>query len=143
MVDDRPSFANKQRFPEAADTVNADYSNAFDRIPIGPSSFIVIVTRGHRNDEEILERSIRTPARYIGMIGSKRKIYTALEHIIERGGSPEALQNVYAPVGLEIGAVTAEEIAVSIVAELIRVRRGEHLPLGHKAESSKAFHASK
>lgn len=137
VIDDRSAFANQQRFPEASETFAMAYAEAFNRISITSSSFLVIVTRGHHHDEEILERAIQTPARYIGMIGSKRKIVTAFEHIIERGGSAEALQRVFSPIGIEIGAVTAEEIAVSVVGELIKVRRGEHLPLRHKSDELK------
>jgi len=135
VVDDRPAFSNEERFPEAGATIVAEFAKAFDRLAIAPSSYLVIVTRGHRHDEEVLEQAIRTPAAYIGMIGSQRKIAAAFEHIVERGGSREALRRVHTPVGIEIGALTAEEIAVSIVAELIRVRRGAALPLRHKSEA--------
>lgn len=135
VVDDRPKFANPQRFPEAVQTLAIDYLEAFNRLAIKPSTYIVIVTRGHRHDEEILERAVQTSAKYIGMIGSRRKVLTTYEHLVERGVPAETLKRVRAPMGIEIGAVTAEEIGVSIVAELIRVRRGEDTPLQHKSES--------
>lgn len=134
VVDDRPQYANPQRFPAADQTLAVEYYEAFSRLSIKLSSYIVIVTRGHRSDEEILEEAIKTPARYIGMIGSKRKVLTTYEHLVERGVPTESLKRVHAPMGLEIGAVTAEEIGVSVVAELIRVRRGENIPLTHKSE---------
>ncbi len=133
VIDDRPSFANQTSFPDAAETLAVDFLTAFDSVDIRPSTFVIIVTRGHLRDEEILERVIQTPARYIGMIGSKRKVLATYEHIVERGISPGSLRRVYSPVGLEIGAATAEEIAVSVVAEMIRIRRGKNLPLRHKS----------
>lgn len=135
IVDDRPKFANPQRFPEAMQTLAVDYLEAFDQLTIKLSTNIIIVTRGHRHDEDILERALQTSAKYIGMIGSQRKVLMSYEHLVERGTSVEDLKRVHAPMGIEIGAVTAEEIAISIVAELIRVRRGEHLPLQHKSQS--------
>jgi xanthine dehydrogenase accessory factor len=133
IVDDREKFANPQRFPEAVQTIVADFLDAFNRITISPSSYVVIVTRGHRHDEAVLERALSTPAGYIGMIGSKRKVLTAFEHLASRGVTKDSLRRVHAPIGIEIGAVTAEEIAISIVAELIRVRRGTDQPLQHKS----------
>lgn len=134
IVDDRPKFANPQRFPEAAHTIAIDYMEAFDELTIKSSTYIVIVTRGHRYDEDILEQAVKTPARYIGMIGSRRKVLTTYEHLVERGIPLEALKRVHAPMGIEIGAVTAEEIGISIVAELIKNRRGDDVPLRHKAD---------
>lgn len=133
IIDDRPKFASKQRFPEAARTIAIDYLDAFTRVRIKPSTYVVIVTRGHRHDEEILERTLQTPAKYIGMIGSRRKVLITYEHLIERGVSVDVLKRVHAPMGIELGAITAEEIGISVVAELIKVRRGNHLPLRHKS----------
>jgi len=135
IVDDRPTFANKQRFPEAVQTLAIDYLEAFTRLTIKPSTYVVIVTRGHRHDAEILERTLQTPAKYIGMIGSRRKVLTTYEYLIERGVSIDALKRVHAPMGIELGAITAEEIGISVVAELIRIRRGNQLPLQHKSNS--------
>ncbi len=134
VVDDREEYANPQRFPEAFQALDTDFSEAFNRLRIKPSTYIVIVTRGHRYDEEILEEALKTPAKYIGMIGSKRKVFTTYEHLVERGVPFEALKRVHAPMGLEIGAVTAEEIGVSIVSELIAVRRGLNAPFASKSE---------
>lgn len=125
IVDDRPEYANAERFPEADTTVALDFVEAIQHIEIKPSTYIVIVTRGHRSDEEILSRVVSSPAKYIGMIGSRRKVLTTYEHLVEHGVSVESLKRIHAPIGLEIGATTAEEIGISIVAQLIAVRRGE------------------
>ena len=134
IVDDRPQYANPQRFPEADATLAVEYYEAFGRIAIKPSTYIVIVTRGHRSDEDILEEAIKTEARYIGMIGSARKVLATYEHLIQRGVSVEVLQRVHAPMGIDIGAVTAEEIGVSVVAELIAARRGTEENVPHKSK---------
>jgi xanthine dehydrogenase accessory factor len=123
VVDDRETFANAQRFPMAAE-VHTSYEEAFAKVHPGPSTYLVIVTRGHKDDMRVLEWAIQTEARYIGMIGSKRKVLSVYK-ALEKGSIPlEKFARVHAPVGLEIGALTPEEIAVSIVAELIAVRRG-------------------
>ncbi len=133
IIDDREKFSNKDRFPEAEKTLAMDFGEALEHIKIKESSYVLIITRGHQYDEEILKRVIKTPARYIGMIGSKRKVLTTYEHLTERGISTQALKRVFAPVGIEIGAVTAEEIAISIVAQLIHARRG-NTQLKNKSE---------
>jgi xanthine dehydrogenase accessory factor len=125
IVDDRPEYANAQRFPEAARTLAVEFEEALRHVDIKPSTYIVIVTRGHRSDEEILARVVNSPAKYIGMIGSRRKVLTTYEHLVKRGVSVETLKHIHAPIGIEIGAKTAEEIGVSVVAQLIAVRRGE------------------
>ncbi len=128
IVDDREEYANAQRFPDAVRIIPMPFDVAFDHLDIKDSASIVIVTRGHQLDGEVLVRAIKTSARYIGMIGSKRKVIATYEQLLHDGVSLEALKRVHAPIGLDIGAVTAEEIAVSIVAELIRVRRGVEKP---------------
>lgn len=134
IVDDRKEYANRERFPEAAQTLAVEYHNAFNQLIVRSSTYIVIVTRGHRSDEEILERALKTPAKYIGMIGSKRKVLTTYEHLADRGTPLRDLKRVHAPMGVEIGAVTTEEIGISVVAQLVHVRRGGPLPLKHKSE---------
>jgi xanthine dehydrogenase accessory factor len=124
VIDDRPAFANRERFPMADDTLVEDLYTVFERLRIDDQSYIVAVTRGHQHDEPVIEQAIRTEARYIGMIGSKRKISRMWKKLIERGANPDRLAQVHAPIGLEIGADTPEEIAVSVVAQLIQVRRG-------------------
>ena len=124
VIDDRPAFANKERFPMADATLVEDLTTVFERLNIDDQSYIVAVTRGHQHDEPVVEQAIRTNARYIGMIGSKRKITRMWKKLIERGSDRDRLAQVHAPIGLEIGADTPEEIAVSIVAQLIQARRG-------------------
>lgn len=134
IVDDRKEYANPERFPEASHTLAVEFRDAFSHLTVKPSTYIVIVTRGHRSDEDVLEQAVKTSAKYIGMIGSKRKVLTTYEHLVERGVSIDALKRVHAPMGIEIGAVTPDEIAVSIVAQLINVRRCAGLPLRNKSE---------
>lgn len=123
VIDDRPDFANAERFPEANNIlVIKDFNNAFDGLEIDEDSFIVIITRGHQYDMTVLEQSLRTNAGYIGMISSKRKRAAIYEALIARGVKREQLKQVHSPIGIDIGGETPEEIAVSIVAELIKVR---------------------
>jgi len=124
VVDDRESFANPERFPMAARTVSGPWSEALGGLEIGSNAYVVIVTRGHRMDGECLAWALGTPARYVGMIGSKRKIRTIYETLRGTGVTDDRLAKVRAPIGLDIGALTSEEIAVAIVAEMIAVRRG-------------------
>jgi xanthine dehydrogenase accessory factor len=124
VVDDRAEYALKSRFPEAAQTISKNWSAAFEDLKIHPATSIVIVTRGHQSDAEVLRQSVTTHARYIGMIGSGKKVVATFARLLKDGVSLSALKCVHAPIGLDIGAVTAEEIAVSILAELIRARRG-------------------
>jgi xanthine dehydrogenase accessory factor len=124
VIDDRAEFAGAARFPSAAEVIQASFYGAMERIPVDASSFLVIVTRGHLHDKAVLAQALRTDARYIGMIGSRRKrdiIYAAL---LEEGYTRADLDRVHSPIGLDIGAETPAEIAVSVVAELIRERAG-------------------
>ena len=123
VIDDRTEFANPQRFPEAELTIAKDFKEAFSELKIDKSSYIAIVTRGHAYDEVVLEWVLGTKAKYIGMIGSKTKNQTIFSHLLTKGFSQEKLDKVHAPIGLEIGAQSPEEIAVSIMAEVIKVRR--------------------
>jgi xanthine dehydrogenase accessory factor len=130
VVDDREAFANAERFPMAHE-IHPTYEDAFVKIHPNAASYLVIVTRGHKEDMRVLGWAIRTPARYIGMIGSKRKVLSVYKALETEGYRPEEFQRVYAPMGLEIGALAPEEIAVSIVAELIAIRRNAESP-AHK-----------
>ena len=131
VVDDRESFANRERFPMAGE-IYITYEEAFERIRPNASSYLVIVTRGHRDDMRVLRWAVSGDARYIGMIGSKRKVLSVY-HALEKEGIPaERFERVHAPVGLEIGALTPEEIAISIAAELVAVRRNA-ANLAHKS----------
>jgi len=125
VIDDRPQFANKERFPEAEELVAEEFFLAFDKLKVNRSSYLVIVTRGHSYDQEVLEWALGTEAKYIGMIGSRKKIQTVYANLGEKGVPRDKLEKVHAPIGLDIGAVTPEEIAVSIVAEMIKALRKE------------------
>jgi xanthine dehydrogenase accessory factor len=122
VADDREAFANTERFP-MAEKLYTSYEDAFARIQPNASSYLLIVTRGHKDDMRVLAWAVRTDARYIGMIGSKRKVLSVYKALEKERYSPEEFERVHAPVGLDIGALTPEEIAVSITAELIAVRR--------------------
>ncbi|MFO7783584.1 MAG: XdhC family aldehyde oxidoreductase maturation factor [Thermodesulfobacteriota bacterium] len=124
VIDDRPEFADPARFPEAGEVRQASFENVFEPLPVNSASYLVIVTRGHIHDKTVLEQALRTEAGYIGMIGSSRKIRIIYDRLIEEGIDRTQLDRVHAPIGLDIGAETPEEIAVSIVAELILVRAG-------------------
>ncbi len=123
VVDDRESYANRERFPDAREVIAEDFEAATARLDPPESSHIVIVTRGHRDDMRVLRWAVNTRARYLGMIGSRRKTISIYKELEKEGVPAEKFANVHAPVGLEIGAVTPEEIAVSIVAEMIAVCR--------------------
>lgn len=142
IIDDREAFANKERFPMAQE-IYTSYADAFEKIRPNTSSYLVIVTRGHKEDMRVLAWAVRTEARYVGMIGSKRKVLSVYKALENDGFKPEEFERVYAPMGLEIGALSPEEIAISIVAELIAVRRnaesGTHKKL--KYESRPAMHS--
>jgi xanthine dehydrogenase accessory factor len=123
VVDDREMFANRDRFPEA-DEIHADeYESIFPKLAVNETSYIVIVTRGHRDDMRVLKWAVETNARYIAMIGSKRKVINVVRELEKEGMPASAFERVFAPMGFEIGAVTPEEIAVAVVAEMIAVRR--------------------
>ena len=122
VLDDRGEFANRERFPHAEVHVVEDLGNCFDALTMGPDSFIIIMTRGHLFDRQILEQALKTDAQYIGMIGSRSKREAIYAYLLEEGFSQARLDEIYSPIGLSIGAQTPEEIAVSIVAELIQAR---------------------
>ena len=124
MIDDRPLFANPERHPHADEWVVGEMDRVFADLKIDDQSYIVAVTRGHQHDEIVVEKGIGTRARYIGMLGRERKKMVMWKRIAERGGDRGRLDRVFAPIGFNIGADSPEEIAVSVVAELIEVRRG-------------------
>jgi xanthine dehydrogenase accessory factor len=123
VIDDRPEFANPERFPEADEVIAQDVPLAFPRLSTNKASYIAIVTRGHLQDETVLEWAAKTDAAYIGMIGSRKKNQAVFSHLKARGIPEKRLKEVHAPIGLNINAKTPEEIAVSIVAEIIKARR--------------------
>src|SRR5205085_4954293 len=131
VVDDRDAYANRDRFPHANEVMAEDFDQAMARLTPNESSYIVIVTRGHRDDMRVLRWAVQTRARYVGMIGSKRKTITIFRELVKEGLSEALFERVHAPVGFDIGAITPEEIAVAITAELIAARRGVDRPLPH------------
>jgi xanthine dehydrogenase accessory factor len=133
IVDNRPVYANKERFPEAEGIYSDTFEQAFEEITPGENTYVVIVTRGHVEDQNVLRWAVQTNARYIGMIGSKRKIRSITQQLESEGIARDRLERVHMPIGLEIGAVTPEEIAVAVVAEVIHNRRvGFKHPLSKK-----------
>jgi xanthine dehydrogenase accessory factor len=122
VLDDRPEFANARRFPQAHEIRVQDLHSCLEDLPIGPDASLVIVTRGHVHDAAVLAQALRTPAGYIGMIGSRRKRDSIYQLLRGHGFGDADFARVHCPVGLDIGAETPEEIAVSIVAELIQNR---------------------
>ena len=124
IIDDREDFANPERFPEARQTIVADFENAFDRMIIRENSYIVVATRGHRYDDQAVAAALETPARYIGLLGSKRKTLMIYKNLYQKGVPLEKLLAIKAPIGLDIGALSPEELAVSIMGEIIVAQRG-------------------
>lgn len=124
VVDDRPYFANKEKFGDDIQVICNTFENAFEILDIHEEDYVVIVTRGHKHDKFCLEKILSLDElNYIGMIGSKRRVKIMKEELIEEGYSKEKIENIYSPIGLNIGAVTPEEIAISILAEIISVKR--------------------
>jgi xanthine dehydrogenase accessory factor len=131
VADDREAYANRERFPEARQVIAEDFDQALAGLTPNESSYIVIVTRGHHDDMRVLRWAVQTQARYIGMVGSKRKAITIFRELTREGLKPELFDRVHSPVGLDIGAITPEEIAVAIVAEIIAIRRHSERALPH------------
>lgn len=129
VLDDRPEYANSSRFPNAVVHVTPEYANCFEPLRVTPRDYIVIVTRGHLFDGVAAAQALRTPAGYIGMIGSTRKRQQIYAGLLEAGFTEQDLARIHAPIGLDIGAETPEEIAVSILAECIAVRRHAPAPV--------------
>ena len=126
VIDDRTDYADERWFPRASRVLLVDWEDPFREVDISPNSYIVLVTRGHRYDYECIQHLLTIDAHpaYVGMIGSRRRVTAAFEALIGGGVPPERLEEVHAPIGLDVGAETPEEIAVAIAAELISVRRG-------------------
>jgi xanthine dehydrogenase accessory factor len=124
VLDDRPMFANEERFPEADEVISAPFGETLAGYPLNDQTYVVLMTRGHAHDLECLVEVIDRPAAYIGMIGSRRRVRGVLDAVRERGISEELLARVHAPIGLDIGALTPEEIALSVMAEVVKARRG-------------------
>ncbi len=142
VIDDRDSYANPERFPAAQQIITKDFDEALKDLTPTESSYIVIATRGHRDDMRVLRWAVQTPARYVGMVGSKRKAITVFRELTREGLKPELFDRVHSPVGLDISAVTPAEIAVSIVAEMIAVRRRAERALPHMSWFHSGRHAA-
>lgn len=124
VYDDRPEFADRALFPQAERVVCGRFTELSAQVAIAPEDYVVVMTRGHQADYEVLEQTLRSGARYLGCIGSRRKLALCRERLLEEGFTAEEYSRVCAPIGLAIGAETPEEIAVSITAQLIAVRAG-------------------
>jgi xanthine dehydrogenase accessory factor len=125
VIDDRPEFSSREKFPDPrVRLITGDFTEVVRTLKITQASHVVIVTRGHRHDEICLREVIEKPARYIGMIGSRRRATTIREHMRREGVGAEHLRRVHSPIGLDIGAITPEEIALAILAEITLARRG-------------------
>ncbi|HJP40866.1 MAG TPA: XdhC family protein [Dehalococcoidia bacterium] len=124
VLDDREEFASEENVPEADEVICDKFGPTLERYPVGGDTHIVLVTRGHKQDEESLRRCVGRGAAYLGMIGSSRRTATVLRHLVDDGLDLAALADVRTPIGLDIGAETPEEIAVSIMAEVIMLTKG-------------------
>jgi xanthine dehydrogenase accessory factor len=124
VADDRVKFANRERFPEADLVIVEDFAAAAGRMTLGPDTYAIVVTRGHKGDEEALAACLGKGLRFLGLLASRPKFVHIAAALEERGVSAEELATIHAPLGLQLGAVTPEEIAVSVLAEMIAVRRG-------------------
>lgn len=125
VIDDREKFANTERFGEGIEVIVEDIPQWIEQHPLPPTAYAVIVTRGHTHDLEALRALSKQRLRYLGLIGSKAKIRRIFDELQAQGAPDESLQGVHAPIGLDIGAITPQEIAVSIVAELIAAKHGK------------------
>ena len=123
VIDDRETFANRERFPEAAGVIAEEYEEVCARLNVIDTSYIVIVTRGHRDDMRVLRWAVDTPAKYIAMIGSRRKVINVVKELEKEDIPRSKFERIFAPMGFEIGAVSPEEIAISVAAEMIAMRR--------------------
>lgn len=123
VIDDREDYAQQQFFPEAFEIISGEYDKELPRLATAPGTSVVLVTRGHKHDQDCLRLMAGLSLDYLGMIGSQRRIDAVYTELIEEGVARESLSSVYAPIGLEIGARTPSEIAVSILAQMIKVRR--------------------
>ena len=126
VLDDRDEFASDERFPEGVAVQRMDFGDPFADVVPGPADFVVLVTRAHRYDYDCLRALLDGDSvpRYIGMVGSRRRVRAAYRQLLESGVDRARVEAIYAPIGVEIGAETPEEIALSIAAEIVAVRRG-------------------
>jgi len=143
IVDNREAFANRDRFPDADEIFAEEYEEVFPKLNVRDTSYLIIVTRGHRDDMRVLQWAVTTNARYIAMIGSKRKVIGVVKELEKEGIQRAVFERIFAPMGFEIGAITPEEIAVSVVAEMIAVRRAPDSEWRQAAKSIFATEASR
>ena len=125
IVDDREMFANAERFPEAEQIVIGDFAEGVESLDLTPNSYVLVATRGHKYDDEALLAAARSQAGYLGLLGSKRKAAMIFRHLFEHGVDENRVAEIRAPVGLDIGGRSPEEIAVSVMAEIVAVRHGK------------------
>ena len=128
VLDDRPTYANRERFPRADEIIVGGYAESLASLNLDTGTYIVLVTRGHVHDMLCLEHVVGLPVAYVGMIGSRRRVRTVMQNLRDRGCDTAALSRVHAPVGLDIGAHTPAEIALAIMAEIVNLRRGGRAP---------------
>jgi len=133
VADDRFSFANKERFPDAEEVICESFDKCFDMLQFHPYTYVVVVTRGHRHDLSCLRQVLQKQWAYAGMIGSRRRVKVIKQQLLNEGFSQEMLDKINAPIGMEIGAVTPEEIAISILGEVISYRRLQNPKLGRES----------
>jgi len=134
VIDDRTSYANRERFPDAQEVLAEDFEQTLGKVRLNSSSYMVIVTRGHKDDMRILRWAMQpeqAEARYIGMIGSRRKVIAIQKELMKAGVAEQQFERIHSPIGLDIGAITPEEIAVAICAEMIAIRRNTDSKLPH------------
>lgn len=128
VADGRDGFATAERFPQAVNRVDGLDEADVGRLPFGPGAFVLIVTHDHQLDQKLVELCLRRPARWLAMIGSKRKALKTRERCLHKGFTPDEIGRLHSPVGLDIGAETPEEIALSILSEVVHIRRRGELP---------------
>lgn len=133
IIDDREVYASRERFPEATTITADDYDAVLSRLEVPELAYVVIATRGHRDDMRVLRWAVQQPLKYLAMIGSRRKVLMTCRELMKTGISASAFANLKAPMGLEIGAVTPEEIAVSVVAEMIATKRNQDVSKASKS----------
>lgn len=127
VIDDREEFANKERFPEVDNVICDNFTNALDSINFNKNSYFVVVTRGHRADQECIEKILKNEFRYLGMIGSKGKVANSINQLLQKGYTTEDINRLNAPIGLSIGAKTPAEISVSIMAQIIQEKNNKNV----------------
>jgi xanthine dehydrogenase accessory factor len=132
VIDDRLSFANRDRFPEASAVLCESFETCFEKLDVTSADYVVIVTRGHRHDTVCLRQVLDKTPEYLGMIGSRRRVKIIKEQLIDEGFEKERIEQVCAPIGLEIGAITPEEIAIAIIAQIISKKRLQQTTLVDK-----------